>query len=487
MLDRAEHVILTGLDLTLDEVVRAARDAPPVALGHDAVERMNAAREVVERAAGRGDVVYGLSTGVGVNRRIPVDPRTPTAAGAAILHEHRVAQGRVAPDDVTRATMVILANGFARGTAGVRPALAERLVDALNAGTLPLVRSLGSIGQADLGPLADLALGIFGDNDVAAGEALALIDNNAFGTASAALAVADAEYLADLLDVAGALSLEAFAANLDHVHPIVAVSRPYAGIRHSLERIRGLLDGSALLARGAARNLQDPTCFRSLPQVNGAFHDALSFARSQLAVELNASQGNPIVVPEEDRLISVANFDVAPVAQSVDLVRVSFATAITSSCERSVKLLDAAWSGLATGLALPGARPESVGIAMLGIAAESLASDARAFGHPVSYDVVSTSEAEGIEDRMTMLPLGARLLADQIDRARRVLAIELAVATRALVLRRPDPAGTGTGRVADRVAEALAWVRTGEGDPDVEPLLDGLARLAPDAGSPHLT
>ena len=487
MPNRAERVTLTGFDLTLNEVVWIARDASPITLGRDAVERMREARDVVERAAGRGDVVYGLSTGVGVNSRVSVDPRTGTAAGAALLREHRIAQGRVAQDDVVRATMAILANGLARGMVGVRPALAQRLVDALNAGKLPLVRSLGSIGQADLGPLADLALGILGDDGVTSGEALALIDNNAFGTASAALAVVDGEQLADLLDVAGALSLEAFAANLDHVHPAVAASRPYAGIRRSLDRIRGLLVGSALLARGSARSLQDPICFRSLPHVNGAFHDAVSFARSQLGVELNASQGNPIVVPEEDRLIAVANFDIAPVAQSIDLLRVSLATAITSSCERSVKLLDAAWSGLPTGLALPGARPESVGIAMLGIAAQSLASEARALGHPVSYDVVSTSEAEGIEDRMTMLPLGARLLADQIDLARRVLAIELAVATRALVLRRPDPAGTGTGQVADRVAGALAWLRTGGADPDVEPLLDTLAGLAPDASSTHLT
>jgi histidine ammonia-lyase len=142
-----------------------------------------------------------------------------------------------------------------------------------------------------------------------------------------------------------------------------------------------------------------------------------------------------------------------------------------------VKLLDAAWSGLPTGLALPGARPESLGIGMLGIAAQSLAAEARYAAHPVSYDVVSTSEADGVEDRMTMLPLGARLLDDQLDRARRVVAIELAVATRALALRSPDPTGAGTRRVADAVAGALSWTRAGGADPDVEPLLGRLSGL----------
>src|SRR5262245_24613617 len=166
MLNRAEHVTLTGLDLTLSEVVRIARDASPVTLGRDAVERMREAWDVVERAAARGDVVYGLSTGVGVNSRVSVDPRKATAAGAALLREHRIAQGGVARDDVVRATMAILANGLARGTVGVRHALAQRLVDALNAGKLPLVRSLGSIGQVDLGPLAGVAIGVLGDEGV---------------------------------------------------------------------------------------------------------------------------------------------------------------------------------------------------------------------------------------------------------------------------------------------------------------------------------
>lgn len=467
----APPVVVTGLDLTVEELVRVSRGGARVIVHADAVERMRAARRVVERAIGRGDEVYGLSTGVGINRRLRVDPAAGAGAAAALLREHRVGQGPPAPDDVVRGTMLRLANGFARGTAGVTPALAERLAGALNRGERPAIRTLGSVGQADLAPLADLAFDLFSDHPVEPGEALALIDNNAFSTAWAALAVFDAGVVANTMDVAGALSLEAFGANLQCLHEAVGVSRPYPGLGRSLTRIRALLDGSAQWEAGSARNLQDPLSFRSLPQVNGALRDALSFAESHLAIELNASQGNPIVVVDEDRLVSVANFDVVPMAQALDLVRIAIATAVASSCERSLKLLDTTWSGLRTGLA-SGDRPESLGIGMLGIAAQSLAVEARSLSHPVSHELASTSEAEGTEDRTAVAPLGARRLSEQADLARRVLGIELAVAARALTLRPRSPMGAGTAEAFGAILDALPWVGAERpGSPDVEPLL----------------
>jgi histidine ammonia-lyase len=470
-----DPIVVTGLDLTLDEVLRVAREGAHVSLDPSALGRMRAARDVVERAIDRGDPVYGLNTGVGVNRRVRVDPAEAAAAGAELLREHRVAQGTLAPPDVVRATMLVLANGFARGTAGVTTDLAERLVRAINARDEPRMRTLGSVGVADLAPLADLASEVFADHALAPGEALALLDNNAFGTASAALALADARILADTMDLAGALGLEAFAGNLQHLHERVGSSRPYPGLERSLARMRELLEGSSGWEAGAARNLQDPISFRSLPHVNGALHDALDFAVGQLGIELNSSQGNPIVVAEERRLVSVGNFDIAPIAQALDLVRVSLASAVAMSCERSLKLLDTAWSGLPTGLA-SGERPESLGIGMLGIAAQSLAVEARTLAQPVSHELVSTTEAEGIEDRTTMAPLGARRLSDQVGLARRVVAIELAVAARALSLRPPARMGGGTSEALSVVLAGLPWI-TGPGAnaPDVEPLLEAIA------------
>jgi histidine ammonia-lyase len=175
-----------------------------------------------------------------------------------MLRDHAAGQGPLADEALVRATMARLANLFAEGSTGVRPELAERLVDALNAGASPPVRTRGSVGQGDLIPLADLALGVFGEVDLEPGEGLALLGSNAFATAAAALAVDDAVALLDTLDAVGALSLEGFGANLTILHPRVAEVRPYPGLATALARFRELLDGSDLLRPGAARHLQDP-------------------------------------------------------------------------------------------------------------------------------------------------------------------------------------------------------------------------------------
>src|SRR5207237_6422425 len=145
----------------------------------------------------------------------------------------------------------------------------------------------GSTGQSDLPQMADLAHGFLDGFQLAAKEGLALINNNAFSSASAALAVADCRRLLDALDVAGALDLEAFAANLSILHPAVANARPYDGLRATLSRLTDLLAGSYLWDDDAARHLQDSLTFRGLPNIPAAALVALAFVLRQPDVHAN--------------------------------------------------------------------------------------------------------------------------------------------------------------------------------------------------------
>jgi len=463
-------VVLTGDDLTLDEVVRVARAVEHVELAPEAVGRMHEARAVLERAVERGDAVYGVTTGVASRKRVSVTPAEVGEFNQLLIRSHRVGQGPGAPADVVRATMLRMANGFASGTTGVRPELAERLVAALNGGESPRVRVLGSVGQSDLAPNADLAHCLFDGVSLAAGEALWLVNNNAFSTGFAALAIADAERLLDALHVAGALDLEAFGANLTILHPEVARTRPYPGLHFSLGRLTELLAGSSLWEPGAARNLQDPLSFRGLPQVLGAARDALDFALRQLAVELNASSSNPLVVVSEDRVISVSNLDVVTLATTLDFLRIAFAPALTAANERLTKLLQAPFTGLPDGLAArPGGHED--GLAELGNAGHALTAEARLLAQPVSFELASTTQAEGIEDRVTMAPLAARRLAEMVELGERIVTIELVVAAQGVELRQPARLGAGVLRVFELVRERVPFTAEGNAlPPDLEPL-----------------
>ncbi len=472
-------VVLDGESLRLDEVVRVAREREPVALSGEALARMAEARVLVERVLERGDRVYGLTTGVGVRKNVKVDPAELDEFNRRLIQNHRTGSGPRASEDVVRATMVRLANGFAKGTAGVRPELAERIVAALNGGDVPPVRVLGSLGQADLAQLADLAHGLLDGLAPAPKEGLALLNNNAFSTGLAALAVHDAARLMDALDVAGALDLEAFAANLTILHPRVGETRPYPGLLETLARLRALLEGSFLWELGAARNLQDPLSFRCLPQVHGAGRDALRFVTGQLSVELNASQENPLLVPAEDRIISVANFDVLPLANALDFLRIALAPVLTAANERLMKLLEHPLSGLPEGLAVRQGLAED-SLAEFGVVGPALTAEARLLAQPVSFEVSSTTHAEGIEDRMTMAPLGARRTAEMVELGERIVAIELVVSAQAVELRRPASLGAGTAKAVELVREHVPF--SGEGDP-LPPDLEPLRRAVPLVGA----
>ena len=463
-------VVLTGNDLAVEQLVHVARRGEKVEFSPDAVTRMAAARAAVERVLARDVPAYGLTTGVGARKRVRVRADEAEEFNRMLILNHRVGQGDFASDEVVRATLLRLANGFAKGTSGVRPELAELTVRALNQGRLPRVRTLGSTGQSDLPQMADLAHGFLDGFALAAKEGLALINNNAFSSASAALAVADCMRLLDALDVAGALDLEAFAANLSILHPAVADARPYDGLRATLSRLTDLLAGSYLWDDGAARNLQDPLTFRGLPNVHGAARDVLAFVLRQLEIELNASQDNPLVVAEEERVVSVANFEVLPLAAALDFLRIALAPVLTSANERLLKLLQAPFSGLPEGLAVRDGLAED-SLTQFGHAAQGLTAEARLLAQPVSFELASSTHPEGIEDRTTMAPLAARRLAQMIELGERLVSIELVVAAQAVDLRDRPVLGTGTTRAYELVRERVPFTDMGDALPqDLEPV-----------------
>ena len=469
-------VVLDGASLTADSLAAVADGRDEAVLAPAARDRMAAAREVVEEALRSGAIVYGLTTALAERKSVVLDAGASQGFSRSLVRGHLIAQGPPAPPPVVRAAMVCLVNSFAKGAAGVRPELAEMLIDALNRPLVPAVRSLGSVGQADLGPMADLVEGLLAETGfvLAAGEGLALINNNAFSTGWAAMAELAAEQLLGEAEVAAALDLEGFAASLSILHPVVTEVRPHPGAATTTRRLRALLAGSSLFEPGNARNLQDPLTFRSIPQILGAARDALGYARTTIETELNSAGCNPAVVLAERRIVSVGNLDIVPVAAALDFARIALATVVTCAAERTVKLLQSPLSGLSAGLA---AEPDTgeEALAEFGGAAQAIAAEARMLAHPVSFEVVSTGKAEGIEDRTTMAPLAARRLAEMADLAARVVALEFLVAAQAIDLRRPSRLGEGTGRALGLVRELAGFTARGQAPPeDLEPLVDAV-------------
>lgn len=453
-------LVLDGSGLTLEDFARVARSGERVALAEDARRRMAATRAVIEETLARGEPVYGLTTAVAERKRVRIEDLDPVLFNRRLISTHRIGQGDPAPHDVVRGALVCLANVLAKGMAGVRPELVDAVVTLLNAGgEPPPVRRLGSVGEADLGPMADLAHGLLErcDLEPQAGEGLALLNSNSFSVAWASLALVDAIAVLTQLDVAAALDLEAFQANLTIIDPVVPASRPSASLAETVSSLHRLLEGSYLAEPKVARNLQDPLTFRCIPQLHAAAREALSYAKATAERELNSSQGNPVVSLEDRRVVSVGNFDCGETSAALDFVRIALVPVVASASERTVKLLQAPLSGLAPGLA---ADPESGAdaLAELAVVSQALAVEARTLAHPVSFELTSTSKAEGIEDRTSMASLSARRLAAMVDLISRVVGVEVVVSCQAIDLRGRFPLGRGTRLAYDRVRAVLPFL-----------------------------
>jgi histidine ammonia-lyase len=306
-----ETIVLSGEGLTVDRVVAVARGRMRVELDEAALVRVRAARDVVDRVLASGETVYGLNTGLGSLSRhhIPLDEIG--AFSFATVADQVASYGRPLATDVVRAIMLSRVNGMLTAGVGVRRELIEALVDLLNHGIHPVVRVVGSVGQGDLSEMADIgkvligrgwaefegeilpgeeALARAGLEPIALGpkEALGLIAANGVTIGRGSLVLVDAADLIESMQIAAALSFEAFAANLSVIHPAAARARPHGGLDTAMSRLRDLLEDSALWRPGAARNLQDPLSIRCVPQTHGALYDSLSVARGLMEIELNS-------------------------------------------------------------------------------------------------------------------------------------------------------------------------------------------------------
>jgi len=491
----SETIVLSGDGLTVDHVLAVARGRARVALDEAALVKVRAARDVVDRVLASGEAVYGLNTGLGSLARHHIPIEEISAFSFATVADQVASYGRPLPSDVVRAMIVSRVNGMLKAGVGVRRELIEALVALLNLGIHPIVRMVGSVGQGDLSEMADIgkvligrgwarygaetlrgeeALAQAGITPIALGpkEALGLISSNGVTMGRGSLVLIDAADLIDSMQIAAALSFEAFAANLSVIHPAAARARPHSGVLTAMSRLRELLEDSDLWRPGAARNLQDPLSIRCVPQTHGALYDALTVARGLMETELNSAADNPLVLVDEGAIVSVGNFDVTSLAMAFDYLRLGIAHAAQVANERVQKLLWNHFSGLPTGLA----RRDGVtgGLRPLGRSFAALASEARFLANPVSLDYRGQL-AEGVEDHASMAPLAVSTTSALVSLVHRLVALELIISAQAIDLRGGrDRLGGGTGRAYSLVRE-FAGTLTDETEWNAD--IEGLSTL----------
>jgi histidine ammonia-lyase len=468
-------VSITGRDLSPAALAAVARQGAEVRLAPEARERMRSAADAVRRAADAGAPVYGVTTGLGprVVHRLREDE--VAAFSLSTLRGRAMAVGEPLPADLTRAAMAARLNGLCAGGAGAGVAIADGLAALLNARVHPCIPRSGSIGAADLCMLAHVGLTLIGEGEaeldgermasaraleraglqpVALGpkDGLAICSSSAVSVGAAALALVDADACLRGAQVAAALSMEGFRANLTPLDPRVVAARPAPGQAWAAAGLRRLLDGGDLTRPGAARRLQDPLSFRCASQIHGSLRVALDLLGEAVAVELSGAADNPLVLVDDDQILSTGNFHVPALALALDATAIALAQVAAAIAERPARLQTERLSGLPQNLT-PG-RPTGSGMGPLGKTARALAIEIRQAA--ASFAVHSTVSADGVEDDSTGAAQAALRLHDQLTRLRLLIALELVVAAQAVTLAAPGRLGAGTGAAYRCVRESVA-------------------------------
>ena len=461
----AEPLLLTGDDLTVDDVYDVAIGGRAVALAPSAVERMGRSRALLDDL--RGEHTYGVNTGFGrfVSESIPEDQAEELQL--RLLRSHACGVGEPYPDDVVRAAMVLRANAIAKGYSGARVETVELLLAVLNAGIVPHVPARGSVGASgDLAPLAHLALPLVGEGEafvdgvrmpgaealasaglqpvrLQAKEGLSLINGTQFMAAMASLGLTRALRLVRTADVACAMSLEALQGSLTSFHPAIHAARPHAGQVASAANVRRLLDGSAILeSHRWCDKVQDAYSLRCAAQVHGASRDLLDYVERTVAIEINAATDNPLVLLEEREIVSNGNFHGQPVAFALDCLAIAVAELASISERRVERMVNPSLSdGLPAFLTREGGI--NSGMMILQYVSAALVSENKVLAHPASVDSIPTSAAQ--EDHVSM-GNAAGLKAQQVlANAERSLAIELLAGAQAVEFLAPLEPGRGRG------------------------------------------
>ncbi|MGE5124168.1 MAG: HAL/PAL/TAL family ammonia-lyase [Acidobacteriaceae bacterium] len=449
-------IILDGGGLSVEKLMRIARQGERVELHPQALERIKACRTMLEAKIAAHEIMYGVNTGIGEFSERVLNDEQVQQFQKYLIYNHAAGIGEPCPIEHVRGAMASRVNVHAHGNSGCRPEITLTLVEMLNKAVTPVVCQKGSVGACgDLAPMSQLALLLMGEGEafyqgerlpgavalqragipvpgLQARDGLAAINGSNLFTAMSALQLYDMEHWLKQAEIACAMSLEALLANLKPYDLRLHQARGFAGAIRTARVIMKCIAGSDLETGKMKTKVQDAYSMRSSPQVIGAAHDAIDYARSQVEIELNGVGDNPIFLPEFQLTLTGANFQGSPVSLPMDLA----GTAITMVCVLSERRLNRL-----TNPALSVGLPEFLtkgagmfsGMMLSQYTADMMIVEQRILCMPAS--IQSIPAAADQEDFVSM-GMNTALKNDQIlDNAYGILGIEFMAAAQALDFR----------------------------------------------------
>ncbi len=447
-----------GIDqLTLHKVQEIANGNLKASINDEAKEKIISCRKKVEIITKNDKVVYGINTGFGPLCDVQISPEETNQLQKNLLITHAVGVGNNIDKQISKLMMICKVHALCQGFSGVRLELIERIIYFIENDLLPTVPEQGSVGASgDLAPLSHLFLPLIGEGDfwvkneilsakevlkkhnlkpleLQAKEGLGLINGTQFILAHTITGLLKMEYLLDLADISGAMSIEGYKGSSSPFREELHRIRPFKGSIKVAERMRNLFkDSQNITSHENCERVQDPYSMRCIPQVHSASRNAFYHLLELAEIEMNSVTDNPIVLSDTEA-ISGGNFHGQPLAMALDYCSIA-ASELGNIADRRCYLLLEGKYGLPRLLTKSGGLNSGFMIPQYTTAA--LVTENKSLCFPPSADSIPTSL--GQEDHVSMGSISGREFNQILGNLEKILAIELMYAAQALEFRRPN-------------------------------------------------
>ena len=446
-----------GIDhLTIEIIDKMIKGQIIGKITNDAMGKVSSCRDHVDKIARSDQAVYGINTGFGPLCDTRISTEDTTDLQRRLLLSHAVGVGDPIDPILTKIMMICKVHSLCQGYSGASISMIERIIYFIDHDLTPMVPEQGSVGASgDLAPLSHLFLPLIGEGEfwikgetvptaevlsqhnlnpleLKPKEGLALINGTQFILAHTIAGLHQMDYLLNLADLAGAMSLEGYQGSEAPFSAVLHTLRPYDGTRIAAAHMRSLLSESENVASHAnCSRVQDPYSLRCIPQVHGASRNAYKHLHELTEIELNSVTDNPIIISSEET-ISGGNFHGQPLAMAIDYTAIATSELGNISDRRSYLLLEGNHGlprllirepGLNSGLMIPQ------------YTTAALVTENKSLCFPPSADSIPTSL--GQEDHVSMGSISARKFMTILSNVEKILAIELMYAAQAIDFRRP--------------------------------------------------
>jgi histidine ammonia-lyase len=320
-------VVLTGKDLTVEQVVQVARFGAKVDLSPEARQRSADAHALLLEAAAEGVSVYWFNRGSGSGREKFIfsgDPLSAQNKKFLLTRQLEVFKRgalagmgpEISDEEIVRAMLVVRANTMSFEAAS--PQLTQALLDLLNDRVTPVVQSRGTVGEGDLGIFTNVGATMVGAGNayyrgvrMSAADALKqaglaplapfgaddseLESTNAYATGQAALLLYDAREALSWADLIYAIDLNGMNSSITPLAQPVQANRPFKWLNWDAARVLNMLRGSYLFELDDKRIIQDPESLRASSIRQGSAWQAWAELRDVVLIQMNSSDHNPAV------------------------------------------------------------------------------------------------------------------------------------------------------------------------------------------------